>query len=597
MSNEVPDGWQTLAFSEAVIVNPKRSLPKSGAVPFLDMASLPLHGAPVHIIDARPVASGGSKFQKGDTLFARITPCAENGKLGFVSDIDGGPVAQGSTEFIVMGPRDGVTLPEYVRSLSGWDYVRSHAIGLMEGTSGRQRIPAWAFDEIEVGIPPLDEQRRIAEVLRSVDEAIAAANAVIEQLRVARSHRLEALMALPGVYRRLAEICRLSGGYGFPIKHQGKTKGRYPFAKVSDMNRPGNEVQLRDAENYVDEADLRTLKAKTFPVGTTFFPKVGATLLTNKRRIAAVEMLVDNNVMGAVATDVDPWFLYYAFCTIDMADYVQPGAVPSVNQRTIGQIMIPTPTRADQAEFVQNMRDFDVAIEMQSDALKKLSEMKTALADALLTGRVRVPVLAASTAKTVPPAFKRAVFAAEIVHQLHNDNRFGSVKHEKIVHLCELHLGLQEDLDRRAYKEAAGPYDPKARRSVEGIFRQQKWFDATKPDGSRVVYLPLEKAGGHAEYFDRYFGEQKGAIQSIIDLLRPLNTEQCEIVATLYAVWNDFLIDKRQPDDDEIVASVLQWHPKKQQIAKDRWLAALPWMRQKGLIPKGTGEKTRVAQA
>jgi type I restriction enzyme S subunit len=76
------------------------------------------------------------------------------------------------------------------------------------------------------------------------------------------------------------------------------------------MNRPGNEVEMRHAENYVDAADLRTLKAKTFPIGTTFFPKVGATLLTNKRRIAAVEMLVDNNVMGAVATDVDPWFLY-----------------------------------------------------------------------------------------------------------------------------------------------------------------------------------------------------------------------------------------------------------------------------------------------
>jgi type I restriction enzyme S subunit len=149
-------------------------------------------------------------------------------------------------------------------------------------------------------------------------------------------------MALPGTFRRIDEICRLSGGYGFPIKHQGKAAGQYPFAKVSDMNRPGNEVEMRHAENYVDAADLRTLKAKTFPIGTTFFPKVGATLLTNKRRIAAVEMLVDNNVMGAVATDVDPWFLYYAFCTIDMADYVQPGAVPSINQRTIGQIMRPS---------------------------------------------------------------------------------------------------------------------------------------------------------------------------------------------------------------------------------------------------------------
>lgn len=243
----------------------------------------------------------------------------------------------------------------------------------------------------EIPLPPIDEQRRIAEVLRSVDEAIAAADGVICQLRETRSHRLEALMALPGDYRRIDEVCRLSGGSGFPIKHQGKVSGRYPFAKVSDMNRPGNEVQMRYAENYVDDADLGTLKAKTFPVGTTFFPKVGATLLTNKRRIAAVEMLVDNNVMGAVATNVVPWFLYYAFCTIDMADYVQPGAVPSVNQRTIGQIMIPVPDRAAQEEFVETMRDLDAAIETQSDGLVQLTATKQALMSDLLSGRVRVP--------------------------------------------------------------------------------------------------------------------------------------------------------------------------------------------------------------
>ena len=131
--------WLVMAFSEAVAINPKRPLPKSGDVPFLDMAALPLHGAPVEVVEKRPVASGGARFKAGDTLFARITPCAENGKLGFVSAVAGDTTAQGSTEFVVMGARDGLTLPEYVRWLSGWGFVRDHAIGLMEGTSGRQR--------------------------------------------------------------------------------------------------------------------------------------------------------------------------------------------------------------------------------------------------------------------------------------------------------------------------------------------------------------------------------------------------------------------------------------------------------------------------
>lgn len=257
--------------------------------------------------------------------------------------------------------------------------------------SGQPNLSKGLIDGLRVALPSLNEQRRIAEMLRSMDDAIATAQDVIVQLREVRSHRLDAFMALPGAYKRIEEVCRLSGGNGFPIKHQGKSSGRYPFAKVSDMNRPGNEVLMRHAENYVDDADLRALKAKTFPVGTTFFPKVGATLLTNKRRISAVEMLVDNNVMGAVAAGINPWFLYYAFCTIDMADYVQPGAVPSVNQRTIGQIMIPVPSKSEQERFAQAMRDLDLAIEAQAYALGQLRQSKAMIAADLLSGQVRVP--------------------------------------------------------------------------------------------------------------------------------------------------------------------------------------------------------------
>jgi type I restriction enzyme S subunit len=74
-----------------------------------------------------------------------------------------------------------------------------------------------------------------------------------------------------------------------------------------------------------------------------------------------------------------------------MADYVQPGAVPSINQRTIGQIMLPVPDRAVQEEFVEAMRDLDAAIEMQADALSQLTATKRALMSDLLSGRVRVP--------------------------------------------------------------------------------------------------------------------------------------------------------------------------------------------------------------
>ena len=80
--------------------------------------------------------------------------------------------------------------------------------------------------------------------------------------------------------------------------------------------------------------------------------------------------------------------------------------------------------------------------------------------------------------------------------------------------------------------------------------------------------------------------------------MRPMTSEQCEIVATLYAVWNDFLLDGETPTDQQIVQSVLNsWHPSKRNISEDRWLAALPWMRSNDLVPQGVGEKTRVVSS
>lgn len=387
----LPDGWREVVLSDVAEVNPdtlRASTKPDFAFGYIDISQIDGSGQCAGWTEqtfGEAPSRARRRVRAGDILVSTVRPY-----LRSFAQVPPAPLPLvASTGFAVVrasGEADQQFLYQHILHASFIDHLTPRMTG--------SNYPAVSASDVEaypINLPPLEEQRRIAEVLRSVDDAIAAADAVIGQLRETRSQRLEALMAMPGTFRRIDEICRLSGGYSFPVKHQGKAAGEYPFAKVSDMNRPGNEVQMRHAENYVDAADLRTLKAKTFPIGTTFFPKVGATLLTNKRRIAAVEMLVDNNVMGAVATDVDPWFLYYVFCTIDMAEYVQPGAVPSVNQRTIGQIVIPLPVRAVQEEFAETMRDLDTAIEMQSDALKQLAAAKQALMSDLLSGRVRVP--------------------------------------------------------------------------------------------------------------------------------------------------------------------------------------------------------------
>lgn len=118
---------------------------------------------------------GGSRFINGDTLFARITPCLENGKICQVRGLKDG-YGFGSTEFHVFRGKEGVSDSNFVYYLSRSDEVRSHAEHNLEGSSGRQRVAKEAFDNLFLLLPPLEEQKRIAGILSLLDDKIDLLN-------------------------------------------------------------------------------------------------------------------------------------------------------------------------------------------------------------------------------------------------------------------------------------------------------------------------------------------------------------------------------------------------------------------------------------
>ena len=166
------DEWQEVPFSKAVLINPPVRLKNGENYPFVDMASIEPFSKLVSAKAERKFTGGGSRFKSGDTLMARITPCLENGKIGqFYSD-NPTTIAHGSTEFIVIRGRPTVSETEFAYYLTKWEHVRSYAIGQMTGTSGRQRVPVNAFDQLFVPIPSVEEQRAIASLLGALDDKI-----------------------------------------------------------------------------------------------------------------------------------------------------------------------------------------------------------------------------------------------------------------------------------------------------------------------------------------------------------------------------------------------------------------------------------------
>jgi type I restriction enzyme S subunit len=147
----VPKGWKAVPLPEAVEVNPRRTLKSGSIAPYLDMKNLPTRGHSAEEVVER-VFSSGTKFQNGDTLLARITPCLENGKTGYVDFLKEDQVGWGSTEYIVFTPKPPLP-PQYGYLLARSDALRTHAIQNMTGTSGRQRVPSDCFEKFPLALP------------------------------------------------------------------------------------------------------------------------------------------------------------------------------------------------------------------------------------------------------------------------------------------------------------------------------------------------------------------------------------------------------------------------------------------------------------
>jgi len=174
-----------MKLSDLIDFNPKRPLEKGATAPFIEMADLPEGEREVAQIGSRVFSGGGSKFSNGDTLFARITPCLENGKTVKVNGLPDELIGHGSTEFIVMAAKDKEHDEDFVYYLARHPEFRAFAKGRMEGTSGRQRVSWQALASYEVAEIDKTTRRQIGEVLASLDNRIAAnrrANATIEAI-------------------------------------------------------------------------------------------------------------------------------------------------------------------------------------------------------------------------------------------------------------------------------------------------------------------------------------------------------------------------------------------------------------------------------
>lgn len=178
----------------------------------------------------------------------------------------------------------------------------------------------------------------------------------------------------------LHKVASLESGFGFPREHQGDENQEFPFFRVSDMNIAGNEVFMENHSNTVSAATLKELGAKVFPAGTVIFPKIGAAIATEKKRILTKPASYDNNVMGAVPrSGTNPKFLYYWFLQLKLADQANPGHVPSIRKSVMEEIPFPVVAPSEQSRIVELLDEAHHLCRLHQEADAKAARVVPAL--------------------------------------------------------------------------------------------------------------------------------------------------------------------------------------------------------------------------
>lgn len=173
--------WTTKKLSEISYINPRESIGKGIVVKKVPMDKLQpfCRDIPEFVFEEY---NGGTKFRNDDTIMARITPCLENGKIAKVSILSSDEIGFGSTEYIVFRAIDGVSDADFLYYLICSPFVRNPAIKSMVGSSGRQRVQTDVVANIDIELPPIEEQEKIGGLLKTFDDKIKLNNEINNNL-------------------------------------------------------------------------------------------------------------------------------------------------------------------------------------------------------------------------------------------------------------------------------------------------------------------------------------------------------------------------------------------------------------------------------
>ena len=328
--------------------------------------------------------NGGAKFCNGDTVMARITPCLENGKTAYVDMLDDGEIGFGSTEFIVMRAKAGISDPQFVYYTAINPVFRNVAIKSMVGSSGRQRVQQSVLEELELSVPDLEEQRRIGAFLARIDEKIALNDRINDNLELQAQACFQELFvdnADPEwAIGTISDLGAVVGG-STPSKAKPEYYTETGIAWITPKDLSVNKSKfISHGENDITELGLKNSSATIMPEGTVLFSSRAP---IGYIAVAAGEVTTNQGFKSIVPKpEIGTAFVYY-FLKHNLP-IIEGMASGSTFKEVSGSTMKGVPAVIPDTDTITRFNDFCSPIFAQQRILEEQNQSLAALRDNLL---------------------------------------------------------------------------------------------------------------------------------------------------------------------------------------------------------------------
>ena len=375
--------WTEIRAADFIEFNPRMSIKKGTIATKVAMDKL--QPFTKKIPDSEKASfSGGSKFRNGDTIMARITPCLENGKTAFVDILGEDEIAFGSTEFIVMRAKEGVSDPQFIYYLATSPSFRNIAIKSMVGSSGRQRVQQTVLDELVLSVPPLEEQKKISSLLCVLDQKIALNNEINDNLQQqAKSLYEEMFLNDPDadmVSGTLSDIATITMG-------QSPSGSSYNEESVGEVFYQGRA-----------EFGFRFPTRRLFTTEPKRMAEPGDVLLSVRAPVGdlnvAYEKCCIGRGLGAIhsKTGDSSFMLYTMFALKPQLDVFNgEGTVfGSINRDGLSNLPVNIPSPEEIAKFEAVVRPMDNLIRTNYEEICRLQSIRDSLLPKLMSGEIDV---------------------------------------------------------------------------------------------------------------------------------------------------------------------------------------------------------------